>query len=236
MRPAASAHSTGCFWPGATPSSTQWARAANVMSGVVTGSCAAVLQLHWFVLIRGGRDGALKALRSGSAASSASWIARQPKSTIFSGWPTYMEAQLDRAGRPGPQVIRVHEIAIRAQEDFALDAKLKIGNDIWTPETAGARFYEQVLSKKPTTVQKPIDLASELKEQPFIAKQVMGHLKWLFATGELEVDGKSYTPKTKEPKAAKAPQAKPEAKAKKAEVKAAAVRKRSFVKTKKLAA
>ena len=93
----------------------------------------------------------------------------------------YMEAQLERAGRPGPQVIRVHEIAIRAQEDFALDAKLKIGNDIWTPETAGARFYEQVLSKKPTTVQKPIDLASELKEQPFIAKQVMGHLKWLFA-------------------------------------------------------
>jgi hypothetical protein len=148
----------------------------------------------------------------------------------------YMEAQLERAGRPGPQVIGVDEIAIRAQEDFALDAKLKIGNDIWTPETAGARFYEQVLSKKPTTVQKAIDLASELKEQPFTAKQVMGHLKWLFTTGELEVDGKSYTPKTKEPKAAKAPQAKPEAKAKKAEVKAAATRKRSFVKTKKLAA
>ena len=82
----------------------------------------------------------------------------------------------------------------------------------------------------------PIDLASELKEQPFIAKQVMGHLKWLFTTGELEVDGKSYTPKTKEPKAAKAPKAKPEAKAKKAEVKAAATRKRSFVRTKKLAA
>jgi len=45
----------------------------------------------------------------------------------------------------------------------------------------------------------------------------MGHLKWLFTTGELEVDGKSYTPKTKEPKAAKAPQAKPEAKAKASE-------------------
>ena len=147
----------------------------------------------------------------------------------------YMEAQLERAGRPGPQVIGVDEIAIRAQEDFALDAKLKIGNDTWTPETAGARFYEQVLSKKPTTVQKAIDLASELKEQPFTAKQVMGHLKWLFTTGELEVDGKSYTPNTKEPKAAKAPQAKPDAKVKKAEVKAAATA-RSFVKTKKLAA
>jgi transposase len=58
----------------------------------------------------------------------------------------YMEAQLERAGRPGPQVIGVDEIAIRAQEDFALDAKLKIGNDIWTPETAGARFYAKTLA------------------------------------------------------------------------------------------
>jgi hypothetical protein len=72
----------------------------------------------------------------------------------------YTEAQLERAGRPGPQVIGVDEIAIRAQEDFSLDAKLKIGNDIWTPETAGARFYEQVLSKKPTTV--PGGLAERL--------------------------------------------------------------------------
>jgi transposase len=58
----------------------------------------------------------------------------------------YMEAQLERAGRPGPQVIGVDEIAIRAQEDFALDAKLKIGNDIWTPETAGARFHAKTLA------------------------------------------------------------------------------------------
>jgi hypothetical protein len=32
----------------------------------------------------------------------------------------------------------------------------------------------------------------------------LGHLKWLYTAGELEIDGKSYVVKTKEPKPAKA--------------------------------
>jgi hypothetical protein len=77
-----------------------------------------------------------------------------------------------------------------------------------------------VLSKKPSTVQKVIDLAAELKV-PFTAKQVQGHLRWLYTAGELEVDGKSYTPKVKEPKAAKPAKVKA-AKPPKAEAKATA--------------
>jgi hypothetical protein len=89
-----------------------------------------------------------------------------------------------------------------------------------------------VLSKKPTTVQKAIALASELKESPFTAKQVQGHLRWLYATGQLEVDGKSYTPKVKEPKAAKATKKPVKAEAK---VEAAATHQRRTVRTKRLA-
>jgi hypothetical protein len=95
--------------------------------------------------------------------------------------------------------------------------------------TAGARLYSEVLSKNPATVQKAIDKAGGL-DPPFTAKQIMGHLKWMYTAGELEVDGKSYTPKTKEPKPAKATKAK----AVKPETKVAATRKRSFVRTKKL--
>jgi hypothetical protein len=126
-----------------------------------------------------------------------------------------------------------HFQAFKKQADFQVEAKIKVGENIWNAETAGARLYELVLSKKPSTVQKSIDLAAAL-DPPFTVKQVQGHLRWLFTGGELEVDGVSYTPKTKEPKAAKATKAKPEPKAKKAEVKAAATHQRRMVKTKKL--
>jgi hypothetical protein len=126
-----------------------------------------------------------------------------------------------------------HTAVFRAQAEFPVEAKIKVGASVWpSPETAGSRLYEQVLSKKPTTVQKVIDLAAELKV-PFTAKQVQGHLRWLYTAGELEVDGKSYTPKTKEPKAPKAKAVKPP----KAEAKAtatAAARKSAQRRTQKL--
>jgi hypothetical protein len=127
-----------------------------------------------------------------------------------------------------------HTAAFKAQSDFAPESKIKVGNDIWAPETAGARLYEEVLSQFPATVQKAINLASELKS-PFTEKQVMGHLKWLYTAGKLEVDGKSYVVKTKEPKPVKAKvtgAAKREAKGLPPIVQPA--RKRSLVRTKKL--
>ena len=123
-----------------------------------------------------------------------------------------------------------HSAAFRAQADFAPEAKIKVGNDIWTPETAGSRLYTQVLSKNPATVQKVIDLAGKLNA-PFTAKQVNGHLRWMYTTGELEVDGKSYVVAAKEPKTAKAAKAE----AKKSEAKAVVARKRTPAKTKKAA-
>jgi hypothetical protein len=137
-----------------------------------------------------------------------------------------------------------HIAAFRAQADFAPDAKIKIGENIWTPETAGARLYTEVLSKHPSTVQKAIDLASELKERPFTAKQTIGHLKWIYTAGQLEVDGKSYPVEAKPTKvvAEKPAEPKPEkpakAKTEKAKVvaekpKVMASRKRTHVKTKK---
>ena len=128
-----------------------------------------------------------------------------------------------------------HAKAFRDQAEFAPESKLKIGSDIWTEGTAGSRLYEQVLSKHPGTVQKAIDKAATL-DPPFTAKQVMGHLRWIYTAGELEVDGKSYVvqAKAKEPKAAKAKVAKPKDKAK-AEAKVAATRQRRFVKTKRAA-
>jgi hypothetical protein len=69
-------------------------------------------------------------------------------------------------------------------------------------------LIELVLSKNPSTVQKVLDLAAKL-EQPFTAKQVQGHLRWMYTAGELEVDGKRYIVQAK-PKAAKAKPAKSE--------------------------
>lgn len=127
-----------------------------------------------------------------------------------------------------------HTQAFRAQSDFPAEAKIKVGENIWTPETAGSRLYTEVLSKNPSTVGKAIDLAAKL-DAPFTVKQVQGHLKWIYTAGEMEVDGKSYPveakvakpePKVEKPKVEKA-------KAVKAKVMAA--RKRSAVKTKKAA-
>jgi hypothetical protein len=42
-----------------------------------------------------------------------------------------------------------HYAAFKAQSDFAPEAKIKVGENIWNPETAGARLYAEVLSKKP---------------------------------------------------------------------------------------
>jgi hypothetical protein len=130
-----------------------------------------------------------------------------------------------------------HSAAFKAQSDFAPESKIKVGNDIWTPETAGARLYAEVLSKNPGTVQKVIDKAAAL-DPPFTSKQTQGHLRWLYTAGQLEVDGVSFTLPVKQPKAAKAPTAKEPAKEVKGKfkpkVKAAAARKHSFVKTKAL--
>ena len=130
-----------------------------------------------------------------------------------------------------------HVQAARDTKDFPAETKLKINSNVWSEGCAGHRFYEQVLAQHPSTVAKALDLAEKL-EQPFTVKQVQAHLKWMYTAngGALEVDGVSYSAPakaTKEPKPAKAPKAKPEPKAKKAEVKAAANRKRSFVKTMK---
>jgi hypothetical protein len=93
-----------------------------------------------------------------------------------------------------------HTKAFAAQADFPVEAKIKVGQDIWTPGTAGARLYSEVLCKNPVTVQKAIDLAAKL-EPPFTAKQVQGHLRWLYTAGQLEVDGKSYVVQAKPTKA-----------------------------------
>jgi hypothetical protein len=94
-----------------------------------------------------------------------------------------------------------HTAAFRAQSDFAPEAKIKVGKSVWSDGVAGARLYEQVLSKYPGTIQKVLDMAAELKP-PFTAKAVQGHLRWMFTGGQLEVDGTSFPVA---PKVAKAP-------------------------------
>ena len=129
-----------------------------------------------------------------------------------------------------------HIQAFRAQSDFAPEAKIKVGNNIWTPETAGARLYEQVLSKNPGSVQQVIDLAAKL-DAPFTAKAVQGHLKWLFTGGQLSVNDRSFEVAAKpvKPEAKPEPKAEKPAKAKAEKAKVVAARKRSLVKTKKAA-
>ena len=87
-----------------------------------------------------------------------------------------------------------HIQAWRAQPAFALEAKLNvIGGNLWRPGTEANRFYEQVLAKAPATVGECIEKAGALAE-PFTAKQVQGHLRWMFtANGAfLEVDGERF--------------------------------------------
>lgn len=133
-----------------------------------------------------------------------------------------------------------HSAAFRKQASFPAEAKLRIGKNIWREEQAGSRLYAEVLSKNPATVQEAIALAGELK-QPFTPGQVMGHLKWLYTAGELEVDGKSYVvaatqsaPQAK-PTVAKAEPPKATTKSVQPKVKAMAARKSSTVRTKKAA-
>ena len=111
-----------------------------------------------------------------------------------------------------------HTAAFRAQADFPAEAKIKVGASVWSDGVAGARLYTEVLSKHPGTVGKAIALASELKP-PFTDKAVMGHLRWMYTAGELEVDGKSYDVPVKAPKAAKveAPKVEPKPEAAKPE-------------------
>ena len=110
----------------------------------------------------------------------------------------------------------------RAQPAFAVTAKLNVtGGNMWRPGTPGHRFYAEVLSQNPATVQECINKAAALTE-PFNAKQVQAHLRWMFtsAGGFLEVDGQRYSApgvkpaksspvkkpakKSKQPKSAKA--------------------------------
>ena len=88
-----------------------------------------------------------------------------------------------------------HVRAWRAQPAFALDAKLNvIGGNLWRPDTPSHRFYEQVLTQGPMTVQECIDKAGALAE-PFTKKQVQAMLRWAYtANGAfLEVDGERFT-------------------------------------------
>jgi hypothetical protein len=99
-----------------------------------------------------------------------------------------------------------HSAAFRKQASFNPDSKLKVGKNVWREDQAGHRLYTEVLSKQPATVQEALSLAGKLK-QPFTPGQVMGHLKWIYTAGEMEVDGKSYPVQAKPVKV----EAKPEA-------------------------
>jgi hypothetical protein len=105
-----------------------------------------------------------------------------------------------------------HSAAFHKQAAFNHDSKIKVGKNVWREGQAGYRLYELVLSKQPATIAKAFILASELK-QPFTPGQVMGHLRWLYSGGQLEVDGTSYVVQAK-PKVEKVKVAKPEPKAK----------------------
>jgi hypothetical protein len=137
-----------------------------------------------------------------------------------------------------------HSKAFAAQADLPVEAKIKVGKDIWTPGTHGARLYAEVLSKNPGTVQKAITMAAELKDAPFTPKAVQGHLRWIYTAGELAIDGTSYVvqakpakpkaPKVEAPKVEPKPEAKPAPKfTGKPKAKVAASSKRSLVRTKK---
>jgi hypothetical protein len=139
-----------------------------------------------------------------------------------------------------------HSKAFAAQADFAPEAKIKVGTNIWSPGVAGDRLFSLVLSKHPATVQQVLDLAAKL-EPPFTPKATMGHLRWIFTAGELEVDGKSYVVQAKPTKAkvepkAEAPKVEPKIETKveapkteKPKAKVAVARKSVPVKTKKAA-
>jgi hypothetical protein len=86
-----------------------------------------------------------------------------------------------------------HIQAFRALEAFALEAKINVIGNPWRAGTPGFRFYEEVLAQGPATVGEAIAKAEAL-EEPFTAKAVQGHLRWLYtsAGGLLEVDGVKF--------------------------------------------
>jgi hypothetical protein len=104
-----------------------------------------------------------------------------------------------------------HHEAWKAQPAFVPEAKINVvGLNMWKQGSPGHRFYEEVLSKNPATIQECIDKAAALSE-PFNAKQVMAHLRWFYtwSAGPLEVDGVRFAaPEAPEVKAA--PAKKPE--------------------------
>jgi hypothetical protein len=98
-----------------------------------------------------------------------------------------------------------HTAAFRAQAPFAPEASLVVtGGNTWRPGTPGHRFFAEVLSQNPATVQAAIDLASSLAE-PFSVKATQGHMRWLYtsAGGLLEVDGQKFVAPEKPAKSPK---------------------------------
>jgi hypothetical protein len=97
-----------------------------------------------------------------------------------------------------------HTQSFRSQAAFAPEAKLTILGNLWRAGTPGGRFFEQVLSQNPSTVQDAIDKAAALAE-PFSVKAVQGHLRWAFtANGNfLEVGGVKFVAPEKPAKAPK---------------------------------
>jgi hypothetical protein len=72
---------------------------------------------------------------------------------------------------------KTHMSAARSLQDFAPEATLNVLGSCWTkPDGAGAKFYENVLSKLPKTVGECVEWAVAL-EQPLKAREVQAHLK-----------------------------------------------------------
>jgi hypothetical protein len=109
---------------------------------------------------------------------------------------TYSLNHGNHAAQRSLQMALSHSAAFHKQAAFNHDSKIRVGRNVWREEQAGYRLYELVLSTQPATIAKDFILASELK-QPFTPGQVMGHLKWIYTAGELEVDGKSYVVQAK---------------------------------------
>jgi hypothetical protein len=74
-----------------------------------------------------------------------------------------------------------HIQAFRALEAFAPEAKLNVIGNPWRDGTPGFRFYTEVLAQDPATVGDAIAKAEAL-EEPFTAKAVQGHLRWLYTS------------------------------------------------------
>jgi hypothetical protein len=99
---------------------------------------------------------------------------------------------------PAKAPAKGHLAAWRAQPEFKPEASLKVeGGNPWAAKAA-AKFYEQVLAKKPTTVGKALSLG---QAAGFTPGQTQGHLRWFFTWVRddacLLVNGKRYAETTK---------------------------------------